>query len=364
MMTTLYESLRERAEKHSKDQFLAVPIVPPLGMMIAAAETTDVFREGDQLWDYFEKYDDERDRDDLFLNEGLVARFGVQKAFVIACLADIWGACLQGVDIWLQDRGRSNLGDRKGEDLIYYPPDRCPSGGWPLKKEDATDEHKAYGRCATEPFRSVYTSWWGDYNRDRVMIAPRRLPYRVCTIAARAHLSVAALLEVQDAVAIGKTPFIPCWTKDNYYDEEESYELVIAAMWRGAITWLLSEDQSEPDDFPFQPMQQAVILSHMAYDARAFYSRIDNFFMKLPCNRFSVMTDKGVLSFAADDGYSSYWYQEVGDSKRMIRNEGLVLRVGKDTSGLTEMLRRVCGQKIERIEAIPTTVPWGEREEV
>jgi hypothetical protein len=364
MMTTLYQSLRERAEKHSKDQFLAVPIVPPLGMMIAAAETTDVFREGDQLWDYFEKYDDERDRDDLFLDEGLVARFGVQKAFVIACLADLWGASLQGVDIWLQDRGRSNLADRKGEDLIYYPPDRCPPGGWPLKKEDTTEEHKAYGRCVTEPFRSVYTSWWGDYNRDRVMIAPRRLPYRVCTIAARAHLSAAALLEVQDAVAIGKTPFIPCWTKDNYHDDEESYELVVAAMWRGAITWLLSEDQPEPDDFPFHPMQQAVVLSIMAYDAREFYSRVDNFFMKLPCNRFSVMTDKAVLSFAASDGYSSFWYQEGGDSKRMVRSEGIVLRVGKDTSGLSELLRRVCSQKIERIEAIPATVPWGGREEV
>ncbi len=359
---TLCQSLRERAEEHPKDQFLAVPIIPPLGMMIAAAETQNVFREGDQLWEYFENYDDERDRADIFVDDGLIARFGVQKAFVIACLADIWGATLEGVDIWLTDRGRSGQFDgKKSEDLIYYVPEHLPPGGWPETKEQVTVEHNVHGRCTTEPFKAVSTAWIGDYDRETVMIAPRRLPYRVCTIAARATLSVSSLLDVQEAIAIGKAPFVPGWSKAGYWDEEETQELVIAAMWRSAIAWLLSEEQPEPDDFPFHPMQQAVILSNMAYQTQVFYTRVDNFFAKFPFNRFCINTDKAMLSFAADKGFSSYWYQEGGDSKRFIRNEGLVLRVGKDKSGLTQLLRKMCRQKITHIEAIPTSVPWGKR---
>jgi hypothetical protein len=356
-MTTLYQSLRERAQKSPKDQFMAVPIVPPLGMMIAAAEMTDVFRPGDQLWEYFENYDTEHDLNGIYVDQGLISRFGIQKAFVIACLADIWGACLEGVDIWLQDRGRSGHFDaNRKEELIHYVPDRCPPGGWPLTKEEATDEHKLAGRCATEPFSAAYTAWWGDYDRERVMIAPKRLPYRVATIAARADLSVAALLEVPDAIALSKTPFIPCWTKDSYYADEETYELVVAAMWRGAVAWLLGEEHPEAVDFPFHPTTQAVILSNFANRERVFYAKIERFFYDLPYQSFEIETEKAKLSFEAKDGVTSFRYQQL-DGPRRVQCEGISLRVGKDNSGFGAILRSVCRQKITRISALPLKAP-------
>lgn len=351
-MTNLYETLRERARKFAKDQFIAVPIEPSLGMMIAAAETTDVFADGDQLWHYFTSYEQEHDVDSIFVDPGLIARFGVQKAFAIACLADMWGACVDGTQSWLTTRSRGAIvSEHRKEDLLYYLPDRCPKGGWPLTKDQVSDEHKAFGRCTTELFTSNYMFWW-NYDADVSAIAPRRLTYSAGWNAQRIMLSVSAFLEVDDAIDLAKTPFIPGWTKDAYYDDEESSLLVLAAMWRGAVAWLLSDEHPDGVAFPYHPDCQAVILSNMAYRHREFYDGIEKFFEGFPYHRFAIFTDKAMLAFAAENGEASYWYEEA-EGNAHIRKEGLRLRVGADDAELRKLLLRVFRNKVNKVEARP-----------
>lgn len=63
-----------------------------------------------------------------------------------------------------------------------------------------------------------------------------------------------------------------------------------------------------------------------------------------------------MLSIATTDGKSSYWYQEA--SGRLVRNEGLNLRVGCDRSGLEDLLRRVARMDVQTVEATPLGSPW------
>jgi hypothetical protein len=352
-MPTDYQSLRERALKSPTSQFLHVPIIPSLGMIAAAADATDVFFEGDRLWQWFDSYEQERDLEGIHVDPGLIERYGIQKAFVMACLADLWGEMLDGVEAMLTMRSRN---PRSAKDLIYFLPDRCPPGGWPKDKEAFTDTHKAHARYTSEPF-STYWTTWHRLDDETEAVAPRRLPESVAQGAARAYLSVGTFMQFQDIVKLAGAPYVAGMTKEGYFMDDEVHLLVLSAMWRAAIAWL-EGDLEDAVEFPFHPDCQAEILTHMVFSHRELWRKVDDFISKTPFNRFAVYAKGSMLSFTTTDGKSSFWYQE-SDRDKLVRSEGLRLRVGRDRSGLADLLHRMSKRNVWKVEAIGIDAPWG-----
>jgi hypothetical protein len=351
-MPTDYQSLRQRALKSPTSQFLHVPVIPSLGMIAAAADATDVFFEGDRLWQWFDSYEQERDLEGIHIDGELIERYGVQKAFAMACLADLWGDMLYGIEHLLTMRSRNPRGP---EDLLHYLPDRCPPGGWPKDKASCTDEHRTHARYTSEPF-SYWTTWHG-LDGEREAVVPRRLPESVAQGAARTYLSVGTFMQFQDIVKLSGSPYVPGMTKEAYFMEEEGHLLVLSAMWRAAIGWL-DGDFEDAVEFPYHPDCQAEILTHMMFVHRGLCRKVEDFINKTPFNRFAVYAKGSMLSFATADGKSSFWYEE-SDGDRHIRNEGLRLRVGRDRSGLEDLLHRMAKRDVWKVEVIGLDAPWG-----
>ena len=356
MTDPFYSRLRERARSNPESQFVRLPVVPSLGMMIAAADTTGVFVEGDRLWEWFESYEEEHDAAGLKVHPDLVTRFGMQKAFALACLADLWGIAVEGVEFWLRDRSRNPRSS--GDDMIHYAPDRCPPGGWPPDRAACTDAHRSHARMTSEPFKTYWTSWQA-LDGDFETVAPRSLPSSAAFGLAHAYLSVDSYMQTQDVVALGRVPYVPSWTRESSFDEEERHELFLAAMWRGAVSWLLSEECVDASAFPYHPDAQAVIVSNMVFRHHAIWRKAPDYIMGAPYDRFTIMTDRALLTIAVADGVTSYWYREK-EGRRMMRNEGLVARCGRDSTGLSALLSRVSSHEIVSFEAIPLAADWGE----
>lgn len=354
----IYSDLRERALKTPNSQFLKVPIVPSLGMVLAAAKATDVFRPGDAVTDYFTFYEADygESGENIYTHPDLVSRFGVQTAYCLAVIADTWSNCLLGVDQWLQSRARNSRGNQAGRDLIHYIPDRCPPFGYPATKADCTDEHRAYSRCTTEQFKAHAVDWYS-LDRDTMTVAPRRLPYYAANCAARTDLSAASFLEFSDVIDFSNVPYVPNYSYEGPFTDEERYELLIAAIWRECIVWLVSDQQDEAVPFPTHPDAQAVIISNAIYRHSDIFRHVEKFFDGHPYDRITIEGEKSFLTITAHEGKTSYWYQE-SSTDRIIRSEGLILQNGYDQSGLRELLLKIATKPIKRVEAIPLSEPW------
>lgn len=355
---SIYSDLRERALKIPNSQFIKVPLVPSLGMALAAANATDVFKPGDVLMDYFASYEADygSSGENIYAHPDLVSRFGLQQAYCLAVIADTWSNCLLGVDLWLQSRARNGRGNQAGEDLIYYTPDRCPSFGYPATKAECTDEHRAHSRCTTEPFKAHSTDWYS-LDRETMTVAPRRLPYYAANCAARTDLSAASFLEFSDVIDFSNVPYVPHYSYEGAFTDEERYELLISAIWRECIAWLMSSVQEEAVPFPMHPDAQAVIISNMIFRHSDIYRHIEKFFDGHPYDRITIEGQDSLLTITAYEGKSSYWYQE-SNTDRILRSEGLVLQNGYDQSGLRETLLKIASKPIKRVEAIPLSEPW------
>lgn len=354
----IYSYLRELARKTPDSQFIKVPLVPSLGMVLAAAKATNVFKPGDVLMDYFSSYEADygSSGENIYAHPELVTRYGMQQAYCLAVIADTWSNCLMGIHRWLESRARHSRGNQSDEDLIYYTPDRCPPLGYPATKADCTDEHRAYSRCTTELFKGHGSNWYS-LDQDTMTVAPRKLPYYAANCAARTDLSVASFLEFPDVIDFTKVPYVPHYSYEGPFTDEERYELLIAVIWRECISWLLSDEQEEAISFPMHPDAQAVIISNAVYGFTKIYSHIDKFFDGHPYNRISIEGDGTLLTITALDGKSSYWYQETGTG-RSIRSEGFSLLNGYDQSGLRQLLLKMASKPIKRVEAIPLGYPW------
>lgn len=354
----IYDDLRERALKTPNSQFIKVPITPSIGMILAAADATDVFRPGDTLWHYFSPFEEEygASEENIYLHPSVVARFGPQKAYVMAIIADTWSNCLEGMNQLFTSRARNPRGFKDKEDILTILPDRCPAGGYPETKADCTDEHRASVKCRQEPFKGFYLDWY-NLDRETMFVAPRNLPYYAANVAARLSLSPASFLEFSDVLDYRKIPFVPFFSYEGAFTEEERGELLIAVIWRACMDWLLQENREDAEPFPRHNLVQSVLISNMLFRHHDLWRHVPDFFDKFPFNRIAIYTDRALLTIASPDGETSYSYEERGSDRR-IQSYGIVLNNGYDQSGLWELLSKMSSMKIEKVEAIPLSEPW------
>lgn len=354
----IYQSTREYARKLPNSQFIQVPIKVSLGMALAALEATDVFQPGDRLKDYFVswEYEHSHPEDRLFLSEELVSRFGKQDAFCLQAIADTWSNCLVGIETWLEARKRNPRGREGVEDLVYFLPDRCPPGGYPPSKEHVTPEHEAFAQCTKEPFAANSTLWYGTYKGDRY-VAPKRLPYYAANVAKAMPLTGASFLEFGDMVDWKHLPFVPLWTKTGAFIDEEREELIIAAIWRACIEWLLSDEQKEPVYFPYHDDRQAIIVANEVQRHDEIWRAIPDFFKNYPYSQIEIETESAHLNVATTAGKTAFYYREK-EGHYNASFQGVSLDLGPGHSDFASMIKRIGLQKIVAAKAEPLSIQY------
>jgi hypothetical protein len=349
----IYQSVRDDARKLPNSQFLQVPLKPSLGMALSALNVSDVFRPGDRLKDYFISWEVEHSHpeDRLFLPECLVSRFGKQDAFCLQAIADTWSHCLTGVEVWMESRKRNPRTGAGVDDLIYFVPDRCPEDGYPRSKEETTPEHEAFARCSKEPFAANSTSWYGLHKGGRY-VAPKRLPSYAAGVAKSLPLTGASFLEFSDMVDWKTLPFVPLWTKVGAFIDEEREELILAAIWRGCVAWLLSDDQGDDVPFPDHEDRQAIIIANELQRHDAIWRAIPDFFKHHPYSLVELETHSATLVIATGDGRTSFSYKEI-DSPYKATFDGVRLDLSPGHSNFATFVRMIAGQKIASARAKP-----------
>jgi hypothetical protein len=284
--------------------YIHVPVVPTLGMMTRAANAVGVYFPGDRLADHILKWDADPCEPPPHVHKEVSDRFGVQEGYAMSVLADAWSGCIDGLDEWLVVRGRE--GSTPFATGWFRPiVDGCPEGGWPATKAEATDAHKAFAARRGDAFSASSNAWWGD-DRRTTRIAPTGCA-AIMALRARQRDTVSlGYLSVGESVDIDRLPYIPGFTLEDRYDSEERSDLLIAAMWKAAVSWLEDPDRTDDEPFPFDHRNHAAALTGVLQYRRKLTAACKDFHGNAPYKRVAASTPAGSVSAEATDRGVTY----------------------------------------------------------
>lgn len=286
-------------------EHLHVPVIPTVGMMAAALAARDVFRPGDRLGDYVVAFEREPEEAHASLPPSLVSQFGEQQAWAATVMADAWAGCVDGYDEWLVRRGREGSTDFVNSWLRAKPHD-CPPGGWPETKELCTDAHREHARSTDIPSSNAAANRWWDGDRRLARVMPPRC-VGIMALRARQKESTACLFEsVEECVDTAKLPYVPYYTREGRFDDEERGSLLIAAMWKAAVSWLRDPGRAQPEPMPFGDRNQAALLVAMLAYKRKVSATKKDFFAHAPYGKVEVSVEGGYGRFEIREGLLDY----------------------------------------------------------
>ncbi|NTF17773.1 hypothetical protein G6L37_05120 [Agrobacterium rubi] len=260
---------------------LVVPIIPTISMMEAAADARDVFAPGDRLGDWIlpqEEVDVSGDLTDPLL----ASRVGQRRAYELHVMAEIWAGCLSGLREWSTKRGIE--GANNMVDGWFRPQvDTCPAEGWPSSVEDVNDCHRNHMAAwrGLPPF-SHSESRIPHADLSYVLPAPRGCTSIMAMRAGqREFLMDYFIIGLDDVIDVDRLPFIPGYTIEHRYDDEERHRILAAAAWRGAIGKVntLAEDDAP---MPLPPRAASVYLSRLERYMPRSGSSIPGYFLNAP----------------------------------------------------------------------------------
>jgi hypothetical protein len=312
--------------------FLGLPFVPSVEMMLAAANRRDVYRPGDRLADYIVSWDFEPDDKPPVLPQGLVDTYGQQMAFVLCTLSDAWAGCLAGFREWIGQRG--NEGEtRFVTSWMRALPTRCPVGGWPETKDASTEAHEAHAKSVdteTTP-KNGFRSWELDKN---TMLAGPSLCLNIMALRARQRDSTTLLFgSFDELVDHDKLPYVPGYTRDHPFDDEDRSAVLISAMWDAAVQQLLGNDSHTP--FPLEAQGHAALLVDALSHGRG--NRWSSFYSDAPFREVSMTTAHA--RFKATIGTKGVdWEGEESETGTFIRRRGADLRYPHEAALFRSML--------------------------
>lgn len=351
-MSELIERIREINGKIKEGSpAVAVPVVPTVGMMEAAADAAGVFLEGDTAgsWLLSPLEAIERVPD---IGGDLVERFGERRAFELAVMAELWAGCIDGLDEWTRRRGY------QGSDAMvdgWFSPvmDRCPPGGWPMAKDDLDEERRDFWKMLKGgPFvHDSHLVPWADM--DELRIAPRRCASIMALRAAQRELLFDFVFSMDDVVDFGPMPFVPGRSVEHRMDDEERHHVLAAAAWRGAVSWLLGDMTRNPDPMPLPPEASGVFLSRLVYqNAERSSVDISGFWSKGPYTK-AVLTAPGARLELVAEGASTT-ASVLMPGGRSLEMSGFDVRLPWVEEDLRRFVRDISRLGSARLEVIST----------
>lgn len=336
-----YATLREFNEKRRLTDYLAMPVVPSVEMMLAAADRRDVFRPGDRLTDYIVRWDWEPHEKPPHVPEALVAEFGRQRAFEICVLADAWAGCVEGFGEWQRRRGREGSSPFVDSWLKALPV-RCPDGGWPETKELATQEHVQYSACVPVVCASDHHLWWREAELAGGFHGPARCVSIMALRARQKESSAALFCSFEELVDNDLLPYVPGYCKDHYFDDEERAALVVAAMWDSAVEAF--KNGSAYRAVPSDDINHAARLQEIMGRCSRYRQAWRDFYTHAPYRQMSVRTEHGRLDVEVTDRGVT-WEIECDVARSLTRRTQVDLRLCAEA--------RLLDRELERLDASP-----------
>jgi hypothetical protein len=332
---TDYAKLRQFNAKLGDDpRFLGLPVVPSVEMMLAAAHRTDVYRPGDRLADYIVAWDFEPDDKPPVLPRDLVEAHGKQMAFVLCTLADAWAGCMTGFREWSERRGREGE-TRFVTSWLRAMPTRCPEGGYPETKEAANDAHAAHANSVDTSTTPQDGFGWWELDKNTTMPGPS-LCLGIMALRARQRESTTLLFgSFDELIDHAKLTYVPGYTKDHYFDDEERSAILISAMWDAAVQELLLSDAHTP--FPSGDQGHAALLVEALSHGRRYRESWSSFYSDAPFREASVTTSHARFrASVAPNGID--WEGEDMETGTFIRRNGADLRYPHEAALLRTMI--------------------------
>lgn len=333
-----YEKLRQFNAKLGDDpRYIALPVVPSVEMMLAAATRRDVYRPGDTLADYVVAWDFEPDDKPPVLPAALVESHGKQLAFVLCTLADAWAGCMAGFREWTERRGREGATNFV-DSWLRAQPTRCPEGGWPETADLATEAHVAHSRSLDTPTTPTDGYGWWDLDRDTMWHGPA-LCVGIMSLRARQRESSALLFgSFEELIDHDKLPYVPRYSKDHYFDDDERSVMLIAAMWDAAVQCLLTNADHTP--FPFESHGHAALLVEELTHGRRYREGWSSFYSDAPFREVSFETAVGRFKASVTDNGVD-WEGEDRESGTMIARKRSDFRYPAEAKLIRAMLTRL-----------------------
>ncbi|MDW9478634.1 hypothetical protein GOB57_07945 [Sinorhizobium meliloti] len=335
---TDYEKLRQFNAKLGDDpRYLGLPVIPSLEMMLAAARRRNVYQPGDALVDYVVAWNFEPDDKPPILPRSLVEVHGKQMAFALCTLADAWAGCMSGFRDWTERRGREGSSPFV-ESWLRAKPTRCPDGGWPDTKDSVTEAHIAHaksGDAQTSPGKGH--GWW-DLDRETMWSGPS-LCLGIMALRARQRESSTLLFgSVEELIDHDKLPYVPGYSRDQPFDEDERSALLISAMWDAAVQELLRGDNHTR--FPFESQGHASFLVEHLSSCSRYREGWSSFYSDAPFREVSFTTTGGRFSAVVSDTGVD-WKGEDTVTGTLISRKRADLRYPHEAKLLQAMLGRL-----------------------
>lgn len=333
-----FNKLRQFNAKLGDDpKYLGLPVVPSVEMMLAAARRGDVYRPGDTLADYIVSWDFEPDDKPPVLPASLEAAHGRQMAFVLCTLADAWAGCMAGFREWTKQRGREGSTPFV-DSWMRALPIRCPEGGWPATEDLLSDDHVSHSRSIDTRTTPPNGHGWWDLDRATTWQGPS-LCVGIMALRARQRESSTLLFgSIEELVDHDKLPYVPGYSKDHYFDDEERSVMLISAMWDAAVQELLHGDTHTP--FPFVSQGHSALLVEILTNGRRYREGWTNFYSDAPFREVSFTTTGGRFhAVVTDEGVD--WEGEDTETGTAIGRKRADLRYPREAKLLRAMLDRL-----------------------
>ncbi|MCS4090027.1 hypothetical protein [Rhizobium sp. BK176] len=330
-----YAKLRQfNARLGDAPRFLGLPVVPSVEMMLAAANRSGVYRPGDRLADYIVAWDFEPDDKPPVLPTALEEAHGRQMAFVLCVLADAWAGCMKGFREWTERRGREGATPFVASWLRALPT-ACPEGGWPETKEAATAAHETHAKSAdTRTVPQDGFGWW-ELDRNATWPGPS-LCLGIMALRARQRETTTLLFgSFEELVDHAKLPYVPGYTKDHYFDDEERSAMLVSAMWDAAVQELLESETHTP--FPVEDQAHAALLVEELSHGRRYRENWSSFYSDAPFREASVTTAQARFHAAVGPNGID-WEGEDMETGTTIGRKGADLRYPHEAALLRTMV--------------------------
>ena len=335
---------------------LVVPIIPTISMMEAAADASDVFRPGDRLGEWLLPEAEVAEGLEL-VDPVLAERHGKQRAFELHVMAEAWAGCISGLREWSRKRGIE--GSTTFVDGWFRPElDRCPATGWPQDRNGLDDSHRSLlsARAGLAPF-----------THDELMIPHADLafvmpaPARCASIMAmrggqREFLMEYYLMGLDDVIAMDRLPFVPGYTIEHRFDDEERHRILAAAAWRAAAEAVRSiADGEKAERMPLPPRAAAVYLTRLAKHVPGMSRQVANFFRNAPYGGITFSTDAATLALQARGSILDVRYD--GPDGRSMLASGWDFRLPSISDLLMNIVREMVSESEAEIDVKLATDP-------
>jgi hypothetical protein len=319
---------------------LIVPIIPTISMMEAAADARDVFVPGDRLGDWLLPESDAAEGGNL-VDPGLAERFGRQRAFELHAMAEIWAGAISGLREWSRKRGFE--GSTAFVDSWFSPAlDRCPPGGWPADRSGIDDSHRAFlgARAALPPF-SYDETFVPHADLAYVLPAPRQCASIMAMRAGqRESLMEYYLLGADDMVDMDRLPYVPDYTIEGRFDDEERHRILAAAAWREAAANVpgISGEDAGFEQMPLPPRAASVFATRLANYLPGISRKVVKFFDKAPYQIIELACGNTMMTMKASGTSLDVRYRS---GVRSLAMTGIDFRLPDVKEMLLNMIREM-----------------------